>query len=93
MSLKNDDSSSINSNGEYKVPRTLNLNYLDDISAPNESIRAAAYQQIANKYLSRDIRQFLRQIKVNALKESAPNILKNVLQIAKKHANGGVAEL
>jgi hypothetical protein len=90
---KNDDGSSINSNGEYKVPRTLNLNYLEDISAPNEIIRTTAYQQMANKYLARDIKQFLRQIKQNALRESSPTILKHILGIAKKYVNGGEGDL
>lgn len=85
--MSKEDNSSLNSNGEYKVPRTLNLNFLEEIGSPNESVRATAYQQIANKYLSRDIRQFLNQMKNNSLKESSTNILKNILVIAKKHIN------
>lgn len=66
--VKNDETSSVGSNGDYKVPRSLNLNYMDEISAPNEHVRTNAYQQIANKYLTKDIRQFLRQIKSSCLR-------------------------
>ena len=68
IAVKNDETSSVGSNGDYKVPRSLNLNFLEELSAPNEHVRTNAYQQIANKYLTKDIRQFLRQIKSSCLR-------------------------
>ena len=75
------------------MPRTLNLNVLDEISLPNEYARSVAYQHIANKYLSRDIRQFMAQLKNNSVRENSPSVLKYVLQIAKKHISNGVGDL
>ena len=65
---KGDDNSSINSNGDQKVARSLNLTYLDDIASSSEAIRTTAYQHIANKYLVKDIRQFISQLRVNSVR-------------------------
>ena len=43
--------------------------------------------------MSKDIRQFMPQIKQNANRETSPTLLKLVIQVAKKYVNGGVAEL
>jgi dissimilatory sulfite reductase (desulfoviridin) alpha/beta subunit len=34
----------------------------------------------------------MKQIKVNSVRESSPNILKTIIQIAKKYVNGGVID-
>ena len=90
---KGDECSSANSIGDEKVVRTLNLTCLEDIASQSESIRTNAYKILANKFLAKDIRQFMPQIKQNAVRESSPALLKLVLQVAKKYANNGVAEL
>lgn len=79
--------------GESKVPRSLSLSCLDDISSASEAVRTAAYQQIATKFLSKDVRQFIKQMRNNSVKESSPTILKLIIQIAKKYVNNGTAEL
>jgi hypothetical protein len=56
-------------------------------------MRSNAYQTIAHKFLSKDIKQFIFQIKQNSVKESSPIILKNIVQIAKKYINNCVADI
>lgn len=65
---KSEETSSVNSNGDQKVARSVNLNFLDDLASNSEPIRTSAYQQITNKYLSKDIKQIMHQIKNNSIR-------------------------
>lgn len=66
--------------------KTVSSKTLNDLTSLNESIRFNAYQEILTKSSYQDLKPLMYNIKSNAIRESAPNNLKLVIQIAKKYS-------
>ncbi len=77
---------SVHSNNPPRPMKSVSSKTLNDLISQNESIRYNAYQDILSKTSYNDLKPLMYTIKSNAIRQSAPNNLKLVIQLAKKYA-------
>lgn len=80
------EEASVLSSVQNKPMKTVPGKVFNDLISTNESVRYNAYQEIITKTSYVDLKPLMYSIKSNGIRESSPNVLKQVLQIVKKYA-------